>query len=116
MAIPPDPIQTRSTSRRTADVNPLVLREGPQARLLFIPTLVDNVHDPSAAVRGVFTWQRRHKTDDWEPIANIPLTALKAGEAFKLELHSEEVLSLFVELEKLYRLVHDRGVPMGFRE
>jgi len=96
--------KTASTSRRTASVSPVLLRVGEQARLIFRPTLVDNPKDAAAAVNGAFVWQRKKKADQWESATEIPLSSLKSGEGFQLELHSSEVLTLFTRLAQLYEL------------
>ena len=49
-----DRIETQSTSRNTATTSDIVLREGPQSRLLFRPEIVDNTGKPEAAVKGRF--------------------------------------------------------------
>jgi hypothetical protein len=112
----PDSFRTTSTSRLTADSSPLVLREGPQSRLVFIPTLVNNAKDAAAAVSGTFVWQKKKRADVWEDVPNVPLTTLRAGEGYKLELHTKEVLAFLHGLKQLYALVQARGVPMGTQE
>lgn len=108
--------KTASTSRRTADVSPVLLRVGEQARLIFRPTLVDNPRDAAAAVNGAFVWQRKKKADQWESATEVPLSSLKSGEGFQLELHSSEVLTLFTRLAQLYEFVKAEGVPSGSQE
>jgi hypothetical protein len=109
-------IRTVSTSRRTADVEPVVLRETNTTRLLFRPTLVENPHDQAAAVRGHFVHQRKKPSGDWEDYSEFPLSSLRDSEWVKLELHSGELLKLFGELDSLYALVEAHGVPAGERE
>lgn len=106
-------IETRSTSLKTAECSPVVLRESEQVRLVFVPTLVENAAFPEACVRGHFVYQRKRKKDEWVPVATIPLSSLKTGEGFKLELHSPEVLALVKTLGPLYRLYNQQGIPRG---
>jgi len=49
----------QSTSRKTAITSDIVLREGPQARLVFRPEIVDNTGKPEAAIRGRFLYQKK---------------------------------------------------------
>ncbi len=109
-------IRTVSTSRSTAEADPIVLRETRTTRLLFRPTLVENAKNQAAAVRGTFVHQRKRPNGDWEEYSEFPLSKLKDSEWVKLELHSEAVLQLFAELEALYEIVADHGVPFGERE
>src|SRR5579863_3728803 len=106
-------IETRSTSRKTAECNPIILRELDQVRLIFIPTLVENERNPPACVRGQFVYQRKLKKDRWIPIQTVPLSSLKTGEGYKLELHSDELLTLLKGLSPLYRLYRQQGIPEG---
>src|SRR3954452_9445016 len=97
-------IRTVSTSRATADAEPIVLRETATTRLLFRPTLVDNPKDQAAAVNGTFVHQRKKQSGAWEDYSEFPLSKLKDSEWVKLELHSGEVLRLYTELEALYAI------------
>jgi hypothetical protein len=106
-------IETVSTSLRTAECNPVPLRESDHVRLVFVPTLVKNESTPEACVRGHFIYQRKRKNEQWASIATIPLSSLKSGEGFKLELHSQELLTLVREVGSLYRLYRQQGIPRG---
>jgi hypothetical protein len=66
-----DRIETQSTSRKTATTSDIVLREGPQTKLLFRPEIVDNTGRPEAAVRGRFLYQKKAQgpMDRVRPIA-----------------------------------------------
>jgi len=106
----------RSTSRSSAECSDIVLRETTTARLVFRPELVENPKEPAAAVHGTFLYQRKGRNDMWEDTATIPLSGLKKGEGYKLELHAGEVLSLFQELAGLYVLHARDGIPLGVTE
>jgi hypothetical protein len=110
------PIRTKSTSRSSAEVDWVTLRETGGTRLLFRPILVDNPHDQEAAVRGTFVHQRKKPSGVWEDYAPLQLTKLRDAEWVKLELRSEEVLKLFGELQALYAIVGEHGVPFGDHE
>jgi hypothetical protein len=106
--------EIRSTSRSSAGCNPIILREGDQVRLVFLPTLVDNPENPKASVDGQFVYQRkRAKSGPWHPVATIPLSTLKAGEGFKLSLHAQELRTFLEGLVPLYRLYEQKGIPSG---
>ena len=108
-----DQISTRSTSVRTAESDPIVLRESDQVRLVFVPTLVRNDKQPAACIRGVFVYQRKNKRGEWSTLTGETLARLKAGEGYKLELHSSEVLALTRGLRPLYQLYRQAGIPQG---
>src|SRR3954464_13447004 len=84
-------ITTESVALNAVETDPIVLRESDTRRLVFLPMIVDQ---PGAPVRGYFVWQRKGKAEEWEDITGESLTALKAGEGFRLELRSREVSAL----------------------
>ena len=49
----------KQTSSDSAEVEPIVLRDGKQTRLVFKSQLVKNAHDENKPVRGALLWQRR---------------------------------------------------------
>ena len=103
----------KSTSSRTATTDDIVLRDGPLVRLVFRPMLVQNPDAPSAGVKGIFVYQRKSKAQAWQDVPPASLGTLKAGEEYRLELHSAELRTLFGELEALYALHQEAGVPKG---
>ena len=109
-------IVTESTSRSTAQASDLVLRLGQNTRLIFRPSLVDNARDKEASVRGIFLYQRKKKNDEWVDFETIPLSSVKSGEGFKLELKSAELLSVYEHISVLYDLYASAGVPKGKRK
>lgn len=106
-------IETRSTSLKTAECSPISLRQLDHVRLVFVPTLVENEANPEACVRGHFVYQKKRTKDEWAPIASTALSSLKSGEGFRLELHSQELLTLLKALGPLYRLYRQQGIPRG---
>lgn len=108
-----DRIETQSTSRRTATTSDIVLREGPQARLLFRPEIVDNTGRPEAAVRGRFLYQKKKRGDQWIEFDRLPLTSVKTDEGYQLEISSSELYTLLINLRQLYQLANAYGVPQG---
>ena len=108
-----DEITTKSTSRATAQVSDIFLREKATTRLVFRPTIVDNPNDQDASDKGNFLYQRKSINSDWVDFETIPLSSLKSGEGYKLELKSAELLNLIGELKPLYQLHREGGVPRG---
>lgn len=106
-------LRTRSISRSAAGCNPIVLREGDQARLVFVPMLVDNPAYPKASVDGHFIYQRKAKSGRWLPVPTVSLATLKSGEGFKLVLHAHELRTLLEGLVPLYRFYEQKGIPRG---
>lgn len=108
-----DRIQTVSVSAGVTETEPIVLREKPTRRLVFLPTIVDQ----EPPVRGCFVYQRRAKDSDaWEDIRGERLSSLKAGEGWVLELHADEVAALVDGLRAREDLHKRHGAPRGHRE
>ena len=110
-----DRIETQSTSRKTATTTDIVLREGPQTKLLFRPEIVDNTGKPEAAVRGRFIYQKKKRNDEWVDFDRLPLTSVKVDEGYQLEINSSELYTLLTNLRTLYKLANAYGVPQGKR-
>jgi hypothetical protein len=111
----PPIIRTRSTSARTSKLDPIVLREGPQSRLVFIPTLVRNDNNPAAGVNGEFLYQKKMRNAVWIDYRTTPLTSLKTDEGYVLSLKSAEILRLFDSLKMAYQFREQKGTPQGER-
>jgi hypothetical protein len=75
--------------------------------------LVQNDSDAAASVKGTFIYQRKAKSQTWEDMPAASLGTVKAGDDYRLELHSSEVLTLFTELTGLYELHRNAGIPIG---
>lgn len=103
----------KSTSKRSATTDDVVLRETDITRLIFRPILVDNQKEKEASVKGTFLFQRKGHSDNWEDSESIPLSKLKKGEGVKLELKSAELLKLFTEIKNLYEMYLEGGIPHG---
>ena len=103
----------KSTSKRSATTDDIVLRETNTTRLIFRPILVDNVKEKEASVKGTFVFQRKGSSDVWEDSESTSLSSLKKGEGVKLELKSAELLNLFTEIQNLYGMFLESGIPRG---
>jgi hypothetical protein len=106
-------VEVTSTSLHSAVVSDIVVRDGEQVRLIFRPEIVDNPSDPAASVRGRFLYQRKGKNDMWADFDARPLSSLKKGEQFQLEIKAGELLPLLRNLGALYRIHRGQGVPLG---
>lgn len=106
-------IRTKSTSLSSAQANDVVLRATEGVRLVFRPTIIDNRSNPDAAVRGTFLYQRKRRSAEWEDFETIPLSSVKCGEGYKLDLKSEELLDLIQHVQALGGLKQLYGVPRG---
>lgn len=111
-----DPIKVKSTSRASAECSDVVLRETSATRLIFRPQIVENLGNPSAAVDGVFLFQKKGFKDAWADTQTIPLSSLKKGEGYRLDVKSVELLRLFENLRALYDLHAKVGVPRGTQQ
>lgn len=110
-------VRLRSTSPASADGDPTVLRETDTTRRVFCPTVVDNAATPDASVKGTIVHQRRaNKTEAWEDVETVPLSALHAGEAVKLSLTTEETARL-VDSIAAHKVAHrQHGIESGVHE
>jgi hypothetical protein len=108
-------VETKSTSQHSAVCTDIVVLPGEQTRLIFRPEIVDNPHNPAARVRGRFLYQKKARGDSWTDFEKEPLTSLRKGEQFQLEIKSGELHALLLELRALYRLHRDQGVPQGVK-
>ena len=106
-------IITKSTSRVTAQASDIAIRETATTRLVFRPIIIDNPHNSDASIKGNFLYLRKSQNEQWEDFETIPLSSLKMGEGYKLELKSAELLNLTNELKLLYDLHQESGVPKG---
>jgi len=106
-----DRLKITPTSNRTADVQDIVLRSKKRVRLVFRPMLVDNYKSKDACIRGYFVYQKKRKNDEWEDLKTLALSGLRSGEWIKLELHSSELLKLIAEINSLYNLFREQGIP-----
>lgn len=102
-----------STSKVSAKCSDIVLRETNTTRLIFRPMLVKNPKNTSAAVKGIFLFQRKGQSKEWQDAETTPLTRLKEGEGVKLGIKSAELLHLYDELTNFYQLYSDVGIPLG---
>src|SRR6202044_2904523 len=109
-------MKTTSTSAQSAVVSPVILRRADNIRLVFWPMLVENPHDSQCCVKGTFIYERKLANQQWAPYETIPLSTLKAGEGYKLELKSEELLKFFNYVQPLYGLVKEKGIPRGQKD
>jgi len=109
-------IKTKSTSKNSSEVTPIILRDNSKTRLVFYPLIVNNERQPEASVKGVFVFQRKGDNDSWEDYKTLDLSRLKRGEWIKLELKSEEILKLLLRLEELRDLYRRYGIKFGEKE
>jgi hypothetical protein len=84
--------------------------------LIFRPVLLDNPHDPEAAIDGAFLFQRKSPGGDWSDHNELPLSRLRADDWVKIELKAAELLLLFQSLSSYYQLIDERGIEYGTTE
>ena len=106
-------VEIHSTSKHSATCSDIPLRSGERVQLVFRPEIVDNPTNPAASVKGRFLYQRKGKNEDWVDFDSMPLSSLKKGEGYELELKSGELRGLLRDLGALYRLHRREGVPQG---
>lgn len=103
----------KSTSKDSAEIEEIILRETGITRLIFKPTLVNNPKETEACVRGFFAFKRKTQSGEWEDYKELNLTQLKADEWIKLDLKSKEILKLYDILTECYEIYKEYGIPYG---
>ena len=106
----------QSTSRNTADCDPVVLYSTSTTRLVFLPTLVNNPSNPQASVNGEILYQRKSSKGDWEDLKEFNLSKMKSGEGVHLNLHAQSLLNLYEALGGLYSIHKSEGIPYGTKK
>lgn len=106
-------ITITSTSRSTAEADPIVVRIKDTVRLVFLPVILDNAREPDACVKGTFVYQKKTKGDEWENIKELNLNSLRSGEGVQLEIRSSELLLLLRRLADIYRIHRREGIQFG---
>lgn len=106
-------ITVKSTSSSSAECSDIILRVTGTTRLIFRPMLVENPTDADAGIKGTFLFQRKTPSSEWVDFETISLTTLKSGEGYKLKIKSAELLNLFEELGRLYKLHDEAGIFRG---
>lgn len=110
--MPRNQLSTQSTSRATMDVTPIVLRETTTTRLVFSPTWVVQSGNP---LRGGFRFQRKGPNDAWIDFDHLPLSSLRSGEGYTLNLSGEEIALMFSGWEEIRDLLSQYGHSFGTR-
>lgn len=103
-------IITRSTSNATMDINPIVLRETSNSRLIFAPVWVDASGNP---LRGVFRYEKKSRLGTWEAVEHEKLNSLKTDEGYELSLKGEEVATLLNRLGEINTTLAKYGHSYG---
>jgi hypothetical protein len=100
------------TSSDSATVEPIVLRDGELARMVFKPQIVNNKQDENKPVRGHVLWQKRGKADaaaEWVDESHIKLSSMTAGSGLKLEFSTDELYLLTQAVRGLYGVYWKHG-------
>ena len=102
-----------STSKNSAELEDLVIRETKTSRLVFKTTIVNNEKNKKACVKGHFAYKRKKMNGVWEDCESIKLSELKSGEGVKITLSSEEVLRFYDHLSQCQIFYEEHGIPVG---
>ncbi len=97
-------IDVISTSAKTADASPIVLRETERVKTKFVPNLVENDKSPEKSVSGKLIYEKKRVSDDDFPseIEKISRKSIKVGEMMEISLNTTETRNLFMGLQNLY--------------
>jgi hypothetical protein len=105
--------EMESTSRQSARLTDVILRQTSETRLIARPEIVDNKQLPEAGVKVTLIHQRCLPGGKWEDIPAEPLSKLKAGEGVCLHLDSATTLQLKDCLTDFYAISSSEGVRPG---
>lgn len=109
----PQEFDVSPTSRTTADVEDIVLRETERVRLVFRPMLVVNPNDREACLRGEFRYQKKTTASSWVDCETRSLSGLRAEDGgFKLELRAGEVKTLLDRMNQLRAVFQQEGISV----
>jgi hypothetical protein len=109
-------VLVRSTSKGSAVCTDIVLRQSSTTQLVFRPEIVENLKNPEAPVRGTFIYQRKKPSGEFVDCESLPLSKLKSGDWVKIELHSDELLTLMQGLGKIKIIADDNEIAYGTQE
>lgn len=105
----------KATSSSSAEVEEIDLgiSDGAVTRRVLRATIIRNPHSANKSIRATIVHQRRaNEASGWEDLDAQPLTALKAREAAKLDLDSDQTMTLFEHLGTLYG-IGSEGIKPG---
>lgn len=108
--------RTQSTSSQSLKVEDRVLSETSNSRKILRPLIVENPNDSDAGVKISILYQKAVTKNTFEDISAVPLNTLKASEIGKLNLDTAETKKLYTELQNLFAIHKEKGVPRGERE
>jgi hypothetical protein len=93
------------TSRDSAEVEAIVLRQNGRTRLVFKPKIVNNDHDRLRPVNGRLVWQKLglfNGVSGWADETHSPLTGMVAGSGVQLAMSTAEIFLLTQTVRGLY--------------
>ncbi len=105
-------ITIKSTSNKTADISPIILKETESTRLLFYPKWVDP-SQTDKPLRGGFRWERKGINDNWQSYKGLSVTKLRKGEFYDLNLDGEAMKNLFEHLPLIRETLNENGIKFG---
>lgn len=93
-------VEVKKTSSNTAECSEFLLRDKNNSKVIFKPTLVVNSRNPIETVKGKFIYIKDNVTKSDEVLLS-PQKMVKS-QWMELDLHSDEIMSLFNHLTGLY--------------
>ena len=107
-------IEVVSTSASSAIASPIVLSQSDTdvTRVVFHPTIVNNINDINKSVCGKLVYERRSKGDHY-PTDKITPKCIKTGEMMELTLDTTAIFNLHQCISSLYDIYSKNGIPYG---
>ncbi len=108
-------IVVEATSSATANVSPIILYQSDTdvTRIIFEPTLVDNIHDSRKCISGKLIYEKRNKWDAYPTEKTTP-KSIRAGEVMEISLGTTAVMNLYQFLANLYEMYAKDGIPSSY--
>lgn len=108
--------RVQSTSLSSAQVEDIEISrsENGQTRKVLRAIIVENGHTPDNTVKMCLVHQRRSGSVAWQDLEGVPLSSLRAGEAAKISLNTDETRAVAERLFDLYD-IGSQGVLRGAR-
>ncbi len=106
-------VTTACTSSQSADAGDFVLSETGTSRRIVRSKIVVNPHDPASGVEVSVLHRRKRPNEGWQDVPSVPLSSLKAGEGYRLNLNCAETRKLFERLQSLFEVSRAKGVTPG---
>ena len=108
-------LKIESTSRFTAKISPIKLRETDRIQLVFEPEFVESSTESEMCLEGTLIYQKKSVNDELFPTETVTRGNIVNGQVIKLALKRSELTALYNALTTCFDIYKQLGgVPNGF--